>query len=173
MRLLYGLVLMATVVLADGAGGLKWTVPAEWKSAGSKPMRVATYQVPAANGDREGGEIAVFYFGQGQGGGVDTNVKRWVGEFRRPDGSPADADAKIRTKRLNGLAVTIVDLSGTYHAGGVMMGGAPPPKPGFRLLGAIVEGPQGPVFFKFTGPAKTVAGAEKRFHKLLETVKKG
>jgi hypothetical protein len=43
-------------------------------------------------------------------------------------------------------------------------------KPGFRLLGAIVEGPQGAVFFKLTGPAKTVAASEAGFEKMLSSV---
>ena len=52
------------------------------------------------------------------------------------------------------------------------MMGPSAPKPGYRLLGAIVEGPQGPHFFKLTGPERTVASAEKGFRKLLESVKK-
>ena len=42
------------------------------------------------------------------------------------------------------------------------------PKPGYRLLGAIVEGPEGAVFFKLTGPEKSVTAAEKTFRKMLE-----
>jgi hypothetical protein len=40
----------------------------------------------------------------------------------------------------------------------------------FRLLGAIVEAPQGSVFFKFTGPANTVAAAEEEFDELIESL---
>ena len=52
------------------------------------------------------------------------------------------------------------------------MMGPSTPRPGSRLLGAIIEGPQGPLFFKFTGGERTVNGAEKAFRKLLESVKK-
>ena len=45
------------------AGGLSWTLPKEWSGAPSSSMRVATYRTPAAPGDPEGGEVAVFYFG--------------------------------------------------------------------------------------------------------------
>jgi hypothetical protein len=52
-----------------------------------------------------------------------------------------------------------------------MMGGPVTPRPGWRLLGAIVEGgPEGAVFFKLTGPARTVAAAQKDFRKLLQSV---
>ena len=43
-------------------------------------------------------------------------------------------------------------------------------KPGYRLLGAIVEGPQGAVFFKFTAPAKTAAGQRAAFEALLKSI---
>jgi hypothetical protein len=169
---LAGLLLAASPQPASGtAGGLKWSVPAKWTAGEAKEMRVATYQVPAAKGDAESGEVAVFYFGQGQGGGVNANVVRWVDQFRRADGSPAAKDAKIKTQMINLLPVTTVDLKGTYVGGGPMGSGAP--KPGYRLLGAIIEGPQGPVFFKFTGPEKTVGSAEKSFRALLGSVKAG
>jgi len=35
---------------------------------------------------------------------------------------------------------------------------------------AIIEGPQGSVFFKFTGPAKTVAQNQAAFDKLLASL---
>jgi hypothetical protein len=40
------------------------------------------------------------------------------------------------------------------------------------MLGAIVEGPGGNVFFKFTGPAKTIAQNQPKFDALLESVTK-
>ena len=61
---------------AEQAGGLTWTAPPEWKSQGERPMRGATYSIPAAKGNSEPAELAVFYFGQSSGGGADSNVKR-------------------------------------------------------------------------------------------------
>ncbi len=166
-------VLVATVAMvaqAEDAGGLTWTAPAEWAVQGPRPMRAATYRIPAVKGDTEGAELAVFYFGQGQGGAVDANVKRWVGQFQTADGKPLTKEAKTKTEKVNGMPLTTVDAKGTYTGGGPMMGPSTP-KPGYRLLGAIVEGSQGAVFFKLTGPEKTVAASEKPFRKLLESVK--
>ncbi len=166
------LLLVASVAQAQEAGGLTWTAPKEWEAQGAKAMRVATYRIPAAKGDAEPGELAIFYFGQGQGGGVDANVKRWVGQFQKPDGAPiAEKEAKTKKDTINGLPVTTVDVKGTYAGGGPMMGPSTP-KPGYRLLGAIVEGPEGAIFFKLTGPEKTVAAADKSFRKMLDSVKK-
>jgi hypothetical protein len=46
------------------------------------------------------------------------------------------------------------------------------PKPGYRLIGAIVEAPEGMVFFKLTGPAKTVQAAKPAFDKMLQSISK-
>ncbi len=166
------LLLVASVAQAQEAGGLTWTAPREWEAQGAKAMRVATYRIPAAKGDAEPGELAIFYFGQGQGGGVDANVKRWVGQFQKPDGTAlTEKDTKTKKDTVQGLPVTTVDVKGTYAGGGPMMGPSTP-KPGYRLLGAIVEGPEGAIFFKLTGPEKTVAAADKPFRKMLDSVKK-
>jgi len=133
-------------------------------------MRAATYLIPAASGDGEDGECAVFFFGPGQGGGVDANIKRWIGQFEQPDGKPSDQVAKQKTETINGLSVTMVDLTGTYLGGGPMMGQGGGKKTGYRLLGAIVAGPQAPIFFKLTGPAKTVAAAQSEFQAMLKSL---
>jgi hypothetical protein len=154
------------------AGGLTWSSPAGWETQGARPMRVATYRIAPSKGDTEAAELAIFYFGAGQGGAVDANVKRWLSQFQKTDGTPVtDKDARSKKETLNGLSVTTLDVKGTYTGGGPMMGPSTP-KPGYRLLGAIVEGPEGPLFFKLTGPERTVASAEKGFRKLLESVKK-
>jgi hypothetical protein len=42
----------------------------------------------------------------------------------------------------------------------------------YRLLGAIIEGPGGNVFIKFTGPAKTIAATQAQFEQLLNSFDK-
>jgi hypothetical protein len=63
-------------------------------------------------------------------------------------------------------------VEGTYlNPGGGMMT-SQGKKPGYRLLGAIVEAPQGRVFFKMTGPAATVAAARAAFDGLVASIVK-
>jgi hypothetical protein len=169
---LAALLLLPSLAAAESAGGLSWKAPATWKTDAQKPMRVATYKVPAAKGDTEEGECAVFYFGNGQGGSVDDNLKRWFGQFEQPDGKPSDKAAKTKKEKIAGLDVSTVELAGTYGASMGPMAPTKTSKPGYRLLGAIVEGPQGNIFFKMTGPAKTVEGATKDFQKMLASMTK-
>jgi hypothetical protein len=163
------LALMMTPLLAESAAGLRWTAPAGWKSEAPRPMRAATYSVPPAPGDQSGGEVVINYFGPGQGGSIDANIERWKSQMQGPDGKPAAAAIAKRTVR--GIAMTTIDASGTYSG---MGGPMAPSKPvtGYRLLGAIVEGPGGNVFVKFSGPAKTVAANRQKFDQLLASFDK-
>ena len=135
-------------------------------------MRVATYTVPPAAGDKEPGECAVYYFGQGQGGGVQANIDRWIGQFQQPGGKSSKDAAQTKKRTIHGFSVTTVDVSGTYGGMGGPMAPTHSSKAGYRMTAAIVEAPQGAVFFKFTGPSKTVAGGQAAFDKMLDSVKK-
>ncbi|HET9466855.1 MAG TPA: hypothetical protein VFO48_00530 [Vicinamibacterales bacterium] len=169
-HLLFALLLAvsAAALFAESAAGVRWTAPAAWKTEAARPMRAATYSIPLAAGDQGIAECVVNYFGPGQGGDVDANIERWRGQVQGPDGKPATAKTDKRTVR--GIPITIIDASGTYTGmGGPMMAGAKPVS-GYRLIGAIVEGPGGSVFFKLTGPAKTIAAQQKNFELLLASM---
>jgi hypothetical protein len=174
--LFFALFLGSAALVAESAGGLRWTMPAGWKAEPERPMRAATYVVPAAPGDAAAGECAVFFFGRGQGGSVADNIERWRSQIVGADGKPAPA--KIDKRSARGLPITLVDASGGYTGMGLPAGasakaGGPMAAssravPGYRLLGAVVEGPGGNnIFVKFTGPAKTVAANQQKFEQLL------
>jgi len=128
-------------------------------------MRKATFEVPPS-GAGEPGELSVFQFGAGKGGGIEANVERWVKQF--PGLDPGDLKKSRRV--ANGLPVHVVEIEeGTFSSG--MPGGPTTPKPGWGLLGAIVEGPDGNWFFKLTGPRATVDGARSEFFGLIDGIK--
>jgi hypothetical protein len=164
-RIASSMFLMALWLAADTGAGIRWTVPPNWKAEAQRPMRLATYTIPPAPGDSEPGECGVYYFGQGQGGSVEANLDRWIGQFQSKEAAKRDQ------RTVHGLKVTTVNVSGAYSGmGGPMAKAEAAPKPNYRLLGAIVEGPQGSVFFKFTGPAKTIAQNQASFEKLLASL---
>src|SRR5579863_338421 len=156
-RIVFGLLLAAICLYADSGAGVHWAMPAGWKAEAQRPMRLATYTVAP------GAECGVYFFGSGQGGSVDANLDRWIGQFLQADGKPSKAAAKVAKRTTHGWAVTTVDVSGAYTGMGGPMAQGGPAMPGYRLLGAIVEGPQGSIFFKFTGPEKTVAANQPAF----------
>ena len=149
---------------------ITWVDPPALKRVPPKsPMRKASYVVPHVGKDTEDGELAVFYFGPGQGGGIDANVDRWVKQFS----DVAPSEVKRADREANGLHQHTVEIGhGTFDAGSMSMapGGA---KKDYALEGAIVEAPSGAYFFKMTGPAKTIAAARPAFIELLDSVKAG
>jgi hypothetical protein len=130
-------------------------------------MRKATYVVPKAAGDASDGELAVFYFGAGQGGDVEANINRWTAQFSDvPDGSIQ------RTERSVGdIAQHIVEIPDGTYTNSMAMHGPRTPQAHSALLGAVVEAPSGSYFFKLTGSANTVKAAKEKFFALLDSIK--
>lgn len=148
----------------------KYDVPAEWKPQQPKtPMRKAQFALPGDSGD---GEMILFYFGQGEGGDVEANLARWKAMFTTADNQPVGDDAcKIERLTVNDLKVITLDVSGTYREPAMMNPQAPPERPNYRMLCAIVEMPNGNWFFKGTGPAGTMSRHETAFRKLIQSLK--
>jgi hypothetical protein len=159
-----------TMLMALLAASLAFTAPADWKPvAVSSSMRVAQWALPHAPGDTQDGELIVYYFG-GQGGSLDANIERWVGQMKPPDGK-APAAVKRDSRTINGLKVTLVDLTGTYVAEMSPGSGQLHNSPGFRMRAGYIETPNGPYFIKLVGPARTIGAAEKQFETFLGSVK--
>ena len=150
---------------------LTFSAPAGWKAAGpSSSMRVAQFVLPRAAGDAADADLVVYYFG-GSGGTVDANIERWLGQMQQPGGKPSSAVARREARSINGLKVTLVDVSGTYVAEMTPGSAERHNSPNFRLRAAVIETPSGPYFIKLTGPARTVAAAEKAFEQFLGSMK--
>ncbi len=157
-------------VLPVFASSLTFKAPSEWiEESPVSHMRQAQYRLPHAQGDLEDAELVVFYF-QGQGGSVEANIERWVGQFKKSDGSAASDLTKIINTKSKGVPLTIVDISGTYVPRRGPMMAAEEPKPDFRMLAAIAETTGGPWFFKLTGPKNTIAKWEESFFSFLNTI---
>jgi hypothetical protein len=149
--------------------GVTFKAPTEWNDLGSSGMRKAQFRLAPVEGDAAEGEVNVFYFGPQSGGGVEANLQRWIGQITLPDGGDPAAKAERSTFTANGMPGHVVSLDGSYKSGGGRpMGGGGETLPGYRLVGVVIEGPQGSVFFKLTGPAATARAMEDD---LLEMVK--
>ena len=149
IALVVGALLVAAPVWADGIvkedAGLRYRVPKDWtRVPAPSDMRAAQYRVPGADG--LDAELVLFFFGVGQGGGADANLERWYSQFSQPDGSASRDKAVVTRRTVNTLAVTAVDLSGTYTP--TRRGGPAQAKPGQRMLAAVIEGEGGPWFVR-------------------------
>ena len=153
------------------ASGLTFITPDGWKSTPpTSSMRVAEFTLPRAAGDGEDAQLIVYYFG-GSGGSVDANIQRWIGQFEQADGKPSSAVAKKESRKVNGLTVSLVDLSGTYTAEMAPGSTAHNNKPHYRMRAGVVDTPSGPYFIKLTGPAQTIAKWDAAFNQFVSSLK--
>jgi hypothetical protein len=141
---------------ADSAPpAIVWKMPDAWREAPNpNAMRLATYRVPGSV------EVSV----SRAGGSTDANIQRWLAQF---EDIARDTRAE---KNVHRLQIVTVDIAGTYVGGGMTMGGPPEPKHDWAMVGAIVESPSPPYFFKMMGPAAAVHAARPLFDRLLETI---
>ena len=156
---------------ASASGDLQFKTPQGWiAERPSSSMRQAQYKLPRAEGDPEDAELAVFYFGPGQGGPVQANLDRWIGQMEQPDGSSSRDNAKTETLTVNGLKTTLLDVSGRYTAEMSPGSGSRFDKPNYRMRAAVIETPKGAYFIKLVGPEKTIARWEPEFMQFVNSV---
>lgn len=145
-------------------GAITVMPPASWRFENpTSSMRRAQFKVPGKAGEAE---LIVFFFGAAGAGTNQANTDRWIGQFKNDDGSPV-TNAKPTETKIAGFDVTRVDVAGSFAGG---MGATSPEQvPGQRLLGAIIQTPGGPYYFKLLGPDTTVSENRDAFDRLLQS----
>lgn len=148
------------------AGGLTWEAPAPLvRRAPKSNMRVAEYGLEGA----PEAELTVFYFGADQGGSVEANMTRWVGQFSQKDGS--ETKAKRSERKVKDLEVSLVEATGVYSGGMMAPGAGGAKQEDAMLLGAIAKGPEGAVFFKLVGPRDKLESSRAAFDGLIDSIR--
>ena len=153
------------------AGELSFEAPIAWKS--EKPtssMRKAQLKLAAAEGDTEPAELVVFVFPKGAGT-VEANIKRWASQFK--DGEGKAPEPMVKALKGKNVEVTRVEIAGRFVAPVTPGSSEVVDKPGFRLLGAIVQTDDAGYFFKMIGPDKTMTSAKSDFDALIASMSKG
>ncbi|MBN1475429.1 hypothetical protein JXA47_01610 [Candidatus Sumerlaeota bacterium] len=142
-------------VHAESLAGITFDLPETWVAeTPSSSMRLAQMRLPGEAGDAE---LAVFCFGVGQGGPIQANIDRWLGQFSNPDAPGMPVESITDSTERNGLTVHTVTAQGTHTPGMGPMMAPGDPLPGYALYGVIVEGgTEGTVFVKITGPEATI-----------------
>ncbi len=144
-------------------GGLAFPKPAAWVwTQPSMQFRALQYAVPAPAGAGAGAAELIFsVFAAGDGGPIEPNVQRWIGQFRGEDGAAAPAQRTERT--IAGMPVILLELAGAYQGMG-----AAAPRPGMKQLGAVIQAPDRTVYVRLVGPAATVDSAKDAFNAMMD-----
>jgi hypothetical protein len=136
--------------------------PAQWTwQQPTMQFRDLQYAVPAPGASAGSAELIVSVFLEGDGGPTETNIDRWVGQFRTAEGGRVESNRQERT--IDGMRVILLDLAGTYQG----MGGTGP-RPDFRQLSAIVEAQGRRIFIRLLGPTATVEANVAQWNALIE-----
>jgi hypothetical protein len=158
--------------LPDGRfalGPFSVAVPAGWTEKPiTSSMRTAQFALPGPAGEAE---LVVYYFGEGGAGGVQANLDRWLEQFQQPSGKPSKDVAKVEKTKLGGQEATLVSVSGRYVTTTMPGGGDPIDKADQALIGAIVESPRGPYYWKLVGPKATVDAHAPKVRAMLTSLK--
>jgi hypothetical protein len=154
---------------ANTVAGLSWKIPTAWKLGPRKPMRLATYLIPGSS-NATIGSCSVFYFGP-RAGGVQANIDRWRKQFRFASKRASVEQVKQSKVNVGAIRVNLVTIEGTFLFSPRPMSATKIPKPNSVMLGAIVQAPKGPVFFKCVGPKATMLGAKAAFQKMMYSMK--
>jgi hypothetical protein len=144
-----------TSVPTAGGQALVWQAPSGWTPKAASAMRKGSYGVPGDGGESD---LSITAF-PGDVGGELANVNRWRGQVGLGPLGPGGLDASVSRFASNGLAFTLVDLSGQGDPGAK------------SILGAIVPYGGSTWFFKLTGTGPLVRGSRAAFVDFLHTVK--
>jgi hypothetical protein len=130
-----------------------FAVPPGWKDLGAQSMRFAQFQVSAEDPTAL---VTVIPLGR-ESGDLLSNVNRWEGQLGAPPSKAEDLAKVSKQIDVNGVAVTMVDLSGAK----------------LRTIAAVVPRGERVWFFKLTGNLSTVGAQAQNFDAFVQSVRFG
>lgn len=134
-----------------GAPGVTHAPPKSWREQQAGAARLAQWEF----GKEDPATCTVLWFGKNGAGTVEANLIRWSEQIDGKEGT------RSTPKPGKGLKATMIEKSGTYVAEITPGSRQRHEKPGYRLIGCILETPDGPLYIRIVGPEATVA-AERR-----------
>ena len=138
----------------ENLGVLTIDVPETWKKREPKSkMRLAEFEIPPVGGDREAGELVVFYFGTRGAGGLQANVARWVAQFESEG-----REVRTYSGKATAGSYALVDLAGTYNKPvGPPIQRRSKRTPDARVVNVFLQTEKGDCFLKLAGGKNTVS----------------
>jgi hypothetical protein len=151
------------------------SLPAHWKQRETQnniiEMEFAVLEREPKEGEKEetipAGRVTL----SSSGGSVDQNMRRWIGQFRLGHDDDGEDAIEQEVIELEGATLHLLDIAGTYFDAPRGPFGPKIERPDYRMLGAIIEIENGPLYFvKFYGPEKIVEANAKAFRKAVDKV---
>lgn len=144
----------------------------KWEDLGSSGEMIAHYRYGPLEDETGQAEVTVFFFGD-KARDSEEIMDRWVDQISIADGRDARSTARVHSRQVGGMTAHVLSMDGIYT----------PPADGFdqddspvrdyyRLVGVVVEAPQGDIYFKLTGPDYTGRVMINQFMNMIYRIKK-
>ena len=169
--MLWGITCLATPASSAIQASLTYDKPSDWVLAESNSQAVvARFIVPRIEGDSEDAECVLLSFAEEKISG-EEKLEQWTKQMLQPDDRPSEELATTTSYDVQGMKVTIIDVPGIFsprvHPNSKMRYY----NRGFRLKAAVIESPERLIFFKLTGPDRTVTHWNTAFSQLLDSIR--
>ncbi len=139
----------------------KWETPEGWVDQGASGQRLASYEIPGADGPADGSLVVL----SGEAGGPLGNVNRWRSQMGLEAMNEEQLLEQIQPVRIAGYPGFVIAMRGAYRG----MGDTP--KPGYFLIAGMAGTPFGTVFVKLVGPDPTVSAEVETFIHFLGSIR--
>ena len=139
----------------------KWDVPEGWIEKAGEGMRLVTFTAQ----DTYPIECSIVSLG-GMAGGLEANIRRWMGQINIPEISSEDLNAFLQKQEKitsqGGLSMTIIDFTQLQENG---------PQDVPSMIAGILTIQDKTTFIKMTGAKMAVQFQEKNFKQLCASFK--
>ena len=143
-------------------------IPSEFKSVPPQ-SRILDHEFQASEGEGDDVQTARVTM-MASGGGVGPNIKRWQGQFAGGDPQAK----KTEVIKVGQWTIHLVDNHGSFAermGGGPFSGGKVIKRENWGMTGAILEHPQGRLYFvKMIGPHSVVKSNRDAFVKMIQSM---
>ena len=130
-------------------------LPAGWLGEETtSSMRLAEYRIASDSKV----VCVVYWFGVGAGGSLEANLERWTQQF---EGGATIASEEIEV--ADRIHASLLDVRGTYIAEVTPGSAERHHEPGWAMLAAYLEVPDGPLFLRLVGPSSDVVAQRAAF----------
>ncbi len=138
--------------MATGGESFEFETPPGWQQIAPSEFRNPNFII-GTNGEIECYVSTL----KGTGGGLLVNANRWRGQMGRAPYSEEDF-ARLPRATVLGHEAVIVDFNGDFSGMG-----ADQAKPGYRLVGALIQAPDEAIFIKMIGPDAATEAEKNNF----------
>jgi len=158
------------------ADSLMFDASPSWKiETSDHPSRLLQFRIRSQDKSADDARLMVWRIpGPREGGNefaVQKALDQWCAQIIGSDGGSTAELAAYADYRINGMPMRLIDISGRYVGETSPGSGVRFDKPGYRMIGAYINAPQGDYLVKMIGPSAVVAKHAGEFGRFLRSAR--